>query len=110
PGGLNPWLIAGVVLMLVHLVLRWESVAKAVGGRQLRHGGNSAVLIAVVIAILAGINYIAYRRPLKKDLTKSQRFSLSDQTKKVVGGLKEDVRILYFQRAAELAGRDERIK
>jgi len=107
---LNPWLVAGAVLMLVHLALRWESVARAVGGRQLRHGGNSAVLIAVVIAILAGINYIAYKRPLKKDLTKSQRYSLSDQTKKVVGALKEDVRILYFQRAVELAGRDERIK
>ena len=110
PGGLNPWLAAGAVLMLVHLALRWESVVKAVGGRQLRHGGNSAVLIVVVIAILAGINYIAFRRPLKKDFTKGQRYSLSDQTKKVVGGLKEDVRILYFQRAVELAGGDERIK
>jgi gliding motility-associatede transport system auxiliary component len=110
PGGLNPWLAAGALLMLIHLLLRWESVAKAVGGRQLRHGGNSAVLILVVLGILAGVNYIAYRRPLKKDLTKGQRYSLSDQTKKVVGGLKEDIRILYFQRAAELAGGDERIK
>ena len=110
PGGLNPWLAAGAVLMLLHLVLRWESVVKAVGGRQLRHGGNSAVLILVVIGILGGINYIAYRRPLKKDFTKGQRYSLSDQTRKVVGGLKEDVRILYFQRAAELAGGDARIK
>ena len=110
PGGLNPWLAAGAVLMLVHLALRWEWVVKAIGGRQLRHGGNSALLIVVVIGILAGINYIAYRRPLKKDFTKGQRYSLSDQTKKVVGGLKEDVRILYFQRAGELAGGDERIK
>jgi ABC-type uncharacterized transport system involved in gliding motility auxiliary subunit len=110
PGGLNPWLAAGAVLVLIHLALRWESVAKAVGGRQLRHGGNSAVLILVVLGILAGVNYIAYRRPLKKDFTKGQRYSLSDQTKKVVGGLQEDIGILYFQRAAELAGGDERIK
>jgi ABC-type uncharacterized transport system involved in gliding motility auxiliary subunit len=111
PGAQGPWLAAGAVLMLVHLALRWESVAKAVGGRQLRHGGNSAVLIVVVIAILAGINYIAYRRPLKKDFTKGQRYSLSDQTKKVVGGLKEDVRVLYFQRAIDLVGDgDERVR
>lgn len=110
PGGLNPWLAAGAALMLIHLLLRWESVAKAIGRRQLRHGGNSAVLILVVFGILAGVNYIAWRRPLSKDLTKGQRYSLADQTKKVVGGLKEDVRILYFQRAAELAGGDERIK
>jgi gliding motility-associatede transport system auxiliary component len=110
PGGLNRWLAAGALLMLIHLALRWESVGKAVGGRQLRHGGNSFVLILVVLGILAGVNYVAYRRPLSKDFTKGQRYSLSDQTKKVVGGLGEEVRILYFQRAAELAGGDERIK
>jgi ABC-type uncharacterized transport system involved in gliding motility auxiliary subunit len=110
PGGLRPYLAAGAALILIHLILRWESITRAVGGRQLRHGSNSAVLILVVLGILAGVNYVAYRRPLKKDLTKGQRFSLSDQTKKVVGGLEDDVRILYFQRAAELAGADERIK
>jgi ABC-type uncharacterized transport system involved in gliding motility auxiliary subunit len=110
PGGRNPWLAAGASLIAIHLVLRWESVTKAVGARQLRHGGNSAVLTLVVLGILAGVNYVAYRRPLKKDFTKGQRHSLSDQTKKVVGGLQDDVRILYFQRAAELAGGDERIK
>jgi ABC-type uncharacterized transport system involved in gliding motility auxiliary subunit len=110
PGTLTPWVAAGVALMAVHLLLRWESVSRAAGGRQLKHGGNSAVLIVVVVAILAGVNYVAYRRPLKKDLTKGQRYSLSDQTKKLVGGLKEDIRILYFQRAADLAGGDQRIQ
>jgi ABC-type uncharacterized transport system involved in gliding motility auxiliary subunit len=79
-------------------------------GRRIKHGGNSAVLILVVVAILAAVNYIAYRRPLTKDLTKGQRHSLSDQTKKLVGGLKEDIRILYFQRKADLAGGDARVK
>jgi ABC-type uncharacterized transport system involved in gliding motility auxiliary subunit len=81
-------------------------VAGVIGGRQLRHGGNSAVLILAVLGILVAVNYLAYRRPLKKDLTTNQRFSLSDQTRKAVGGLREDVRILHFQRAADLAGGD----
>ena len=110
PGGLAPYLIAGAVLVLAHLILRWESIGRAVGARQLRHGGNSALLVVVVLAILVGVNYIAYRRPLKKDLTKNQRHSLSDQTRKVVGGLRDEVRILYFQRAADLVGADERLK
>lgn len=110
PGGLRPYLITGAVLVLLHLALRWESIAKGVGARQLRHGGNSAVLVLVVIGILAAVNYIAYRRPLKKDLTKNQRYSLSDQTRKVVGGLRDDVRILYFQRVADLSGADERLR
>ena len=110
PGGLAPYLVAGAVLALAHLLLRWESVSRAVGARQLRHGGNSALLVVVVLGILGAVNYIAYRRPLKKDLTTNRRFSLSDQTRKVVGGLRDEVRILYFQRASELMGAGERLK
>ena len=110
PGGLTPWLAAGAALILIHLVLRWESIARAVGGRQLRHGGNSAVLILVVFGILAGVNYIAYRRPLKKDLTKGQRYSLSDQTKKVVGGLAGRRPHPLLPAHGGAGGGDERIK
>ena len=45
------------------------------------------------------VNYLAARHPMRWDLTKDQRYSLSDQTKKVVAGLKDDVKITYFQRA-----------
>ena len=38
PGGLGPWVAAGAVLIHVHLALRWESVSRAIGARQLRHG------------------------------------------------------------------------
>ncbi len=103
-GGLNLYLIVGLVLVLLHLLLRWEDVYRAIGGRQLRYGTNTAVLIVVVIGILAAVNYLAYRHPLKKDLTKGLRYSLSDQTTKVLAGLKEDVRLVYFQRAAEVEG------
>ena len=88
----------------LHLALRWEDIYRAIGGRQLRYGSNTAVLIVVVLAILVGVNYLAARHPLKKDLTKNQRYSLSDQTKKIVQGLKDDVRIVYFQRASEMEG------
>jgi ABC-type uncharacterized transport system involved in gliding motility auxiliary subunit len=101
---LNTYLIVGLALIVAHLALRWPDVYRAIGGRQLRYGSNTAVLVAVVLAILVGVNYLAYRHPLKKDLTKNQRYSLSDQTKKVVQGLKDEVRIVYFQRAVDMQG------
>ena len=101
---LNTYLIAGAALVVAHIALRWEDIYKAIGGRQLRYGSNTAVLVVVVLAILVAVNYLAARHPLKKDLTKNQRFSLSDQTKKVVQGLKDDVRIVYFQRASDMEG------
>ena len=40
-------------------------------------------------------------------LTEGQRYSLSDQTKKVLAGLEDEVTITYFQREREmLRGRD----
>ncbi len=101
---LSTYLFVGLALVVLHLALRGEEVYRAIGGRQLRYGGNAAVLIVVVLAILVGVNYLVSRHPLKRDLTKNQRYSLSDQTKKVVGGLKDDVRIVYFQRSSEMEG------
>ena len=101
---LDTYLLVGLALVVLHVGLRWEDIYRAIGGRQLRYGSNTAVLIVVVLAILIGVNYLVSRHPLKKDLTRNQRYSLSDQTKKVVQGLKDDVRIVYFQRASEMEG------
>jgi ABC-type uncharacterized transport system involved in gliding motility auxiliary subunit len=99
---LNTYLYVGLALVLLHLALRWEDIYRGIGGRQLRYGSNTAVLIVVVLGILVGVNYLVARHPLKKDLTRNQRYSLSDQTRKVVQGLKDDVRIVYFQRASDM--------
>ena len=57
----------------------------------------------MVLGILGALNYLACRHTKQFDLTKDQRYSLSDQTQKILGGLKEDVKIPYFQRAAHMA-------
>ena len=87
PGKPEAYLIAGAALILAHLLLRWDEIAKLVGRRQMKYGANTAVLVAVVIAILGAVNYLAYRHTKRWDLTKNQRYSLSDQTRKVLGGL-----------------------
>ncbi|HEY6552410.1 MAG TPA: hypothetical protein VI669_03605, partial [Vicinamibacteria bacterium] len=87
PGGLRAWLIAGGVLVLLHLLLRFEDLTGYIGRRQMRYGANALVFTLVVLAILVGLNYLAFRRAVRWDLTKGQRFSLSDQTTKVAAGL-----------------------
>jgi ABC-type uncharacterized transport system involved in gliding motility auxiliary subunit len=101
PGGLRAWLIGGAVLALLHLALRFEDVVGSVGKRQLRYGANAVLLSLVVLGILVGINWVAARRTTRWDLSKGQRFSLSDQSRKVVAGLKDEVKITYFQRGRE---------
>jgi ABC-type uncharacterized transport system involved in gliding motility auxiliary subunit len=110
PGGLRPWLIASGVLVLLHLVLRWEDLARGIGRRQLTYGTNTLVLTLTVLAILAGVNWIVSRRAIRVDLTKDQRFSLSDQTRKVLAGLKDEVKITYFQRQRDMGSGEDRLK
>ena len=61
PGGLRPYLIAALALVLVHLVLRFEDVMRVVGRRQLKYGGNTLVLVLSVLGLLGGLNYVASR-------------------------------------------------
>jgi ABC-type uncharacterized transport system involved in gliding motility auxiliary subunit len=110
PGGARPWLIAGTALIVLHLLLRWEDVFGRIGRRQVKYGTNTFVLVLVVLAITVGANYVVVRNPKRWDLTKGQRYSLSDQTRKVVGGLKDDVKITYFQRQRDMARGQDRLK
>jgi len=110
PGKPEAYLIAGAALILAHLLLRWDEVAKLAGPRQMKYGANTAVLVVVVIAILGSVNYLVSRHTKRWDLTKNQRYSLSDQTRKVLAGLKEDVKVTYFQRAVESAAGKDRMR
>jgi gliding motility-associatede transport system auxiliary component len=110
PGGLRPYLIAALALVVIHLVLRFEDVIHGIGQRQLKYGSNTLVLVVACLGILGAANYLAARHGTRFDLTKDQRYSLSDQTHKVLAGLKDDIKITYFQRSLEMARGRDRLK
>ena len=51
----------------------------------------AGVYIVVILAVLAAVNFLANRYDKSYDSTANKQFSLSDQTIKVVKGLKNDV-------------------
>lgn len=110
PGGTAVYVTVGAALVLLHLLLRWEDIANALGRRQMAYGAFSLVLVAAVFGILVGVNWYVARHTKRWDLTKSQRFSLSDATKKSLAALPDDVKILYFQSAGETAAGRDRMK
>jgi hypothetical protein len=114
PGKPEYYVYAGLALVLLHLILRWDDVASAVGRRQLKYGTNTAVISLAFLALLVAVNVIVYRNvgrwDARWDLTKNQRYSLSDQTRKILAGLEADVTITYFQRAAAMPAGQERMK
>lgn len=61
--------------------------------RQTRYTAYAGTYILVFVAILAGVNFLANRYNKSYDTTTNKRFSLSDQTEKVVKGLANEVKI-----------------
>ncbi len=64
--------------------------------RQTKYAAYAATYTAVVLAILATVNVLANRYDKSFDATSNKRYSLSDQTVKIVKGLKQDATITYF--------------
>lgn len=90
--------IAGLVCTLLYILSQWREVVRSFSGREARFGTLAFASIAVVLAILVGINYLASRRNKRWDLTAAKQYTLSDQTKKVLAGLQRPVKIRVFDR------------
>jgi len=110
PGRLEVYVVSGVALLLANIFLRYEEIVASLGMRQIRYGGNTFLLSLVVLGILAAVNYLTFRHTKRWDLTKNQRNSLSEQTKKVIQNLKDDITIMSFQQAAEMTQARDRMK
>src|SRR5438128_11253550 len=64
--------------------------------RQTKYGAYALAYTVVIVAVLAAVNFLANRYNKSYDSTANKQFSLSDQTIKVVKGLKRDVQLNYF--------------
>ena len=69
--------------------------------RQTKYAAYATIYILVVIAAVAVANVLADRYNKSFDATSNKRYSLSDQTAKVVKGLKQDARIIYFNQTTQ---------
>jgi ABC-type uncharacterized transport system involved in gliding motility auxiliary subunit len=67
--------------------------------RQTRYAAYAAVYILVVVAGVVVANVLADRFDKSYDATSNKRYSLSEQTAKIVKGLKQDATITYFNQS-----------
>ncbi len=64
--------------------------------RQTKYTAYAGAYVIVILAVLAAVNFLANRYDKSYDSTKNKQFSLSEQTMKIVKGLKQDVNFTYF--------------
>src|SRR5215469_14295507 len=69
--------------------------------RQTKYVAYASVYILVVIAIIAVGNALADRYNKSYDSTSNKRYSLSNQTAKIVQGLQQDATITYFNQTKD---------
>jgi ABC-type uncharacterized transport system involved in gliding motility auxiliary subunit len=66
--------------------------------RQTKYVGYATLYIAVVLAVITVANVLGDRYNKTYDSTSNKRYSLSEQTAKIVKGLKEPATIYYYDR------------
>ena len=99
-------LYTGIALTLVLLFFSLDRIKAAFQRRSTQYGTNSMVMTLIVVGILGMVNFLGKKHHKRVDLTSAKLYSLSDQSKKVVQGLKGEVRILYFDREPSQALND----
>jgi len=101
---------AGLVCVLLYVLAQWREIAKIFAGRQARYGTLAATSILVVLGILVAINYIGKIQNKRWDLTANKQFSLSDQSRNVLGKLDAPMQIMVFAQEPEFGRYQDKMK
>lgn len=88
--------LAGLVVTAVYAISQWRDIGRSFQGRNVKYGSISAGSVMIFLAILVAVNWVANRQNKRWDLTSSKEFSLSDQTRQILGSLQQPVTIRVF--------------
>jgi ABC-type uncharacterized transport system involved in gliding motility auxiliary subunit len=94
-------LIGGGVVVLAGIGLGFHGIRDHFSKRSSQLGTNTTILLLAVGAVLVILNFLGFQHHKRFDLTSEKLFTLSDQTRKIVGGLKNDVTIARFSKTPD---------
>ena len=90
---------AGLALVVLYVLGQWREIVAYFQRRNARYGAIAGVSVLVVLGILVAVNYVSAKQNKRWDLTANRQYSLSDQTLKLLRGLKAPVKFLVFDQA-----------
>ena len=91
----------GLLIILFFFYVYFPEMKATLTGRSAKFGVNTAIMIGVFFTILGLVLFMSSRYKVRWDMTATQRYTLSDQTKKIVKALKKDVAAVAFYRSDE---------
>lgn len=99
--------ITGIMLVVLALITSFAQVKTSVTGRRGRYTTITIATIASFVLIILLVNFLSFRisyseSPVRLDLTANKQLSLSDQTKKILSNLDEEILATAFYTPGEI--------
>ncbi len=88
--------IVGLLCLVAYVVGSLNTIRDYLKRRSTRHGASALILILLVLGILVFVEAISARHSARLDLTAGKRFTLSEQTSKILKNLEKPVRVTAF--------------
>ena len=92
------FLWVGLMLILFILYARFGEIKKVLAHKGARYGANTVIMVVVFSAVVVFMALLGEAHKKRLDLTKTGRFTLSSQTKKILGSLDVPVKAVAFYR------------
>src|SRR3990170_4927311 len=92
---------AGLLILLFYFYVSFPELRTLLTLRSAKYGANTAVMIIIFITMIGVVSFFTTRYKVRWDLTKTGRYTLSIQSKKIVKSLKKDVSAISFYRSDE---------
>src|SRR4051794_482691 len=94
-------LVLGLLLIGIYYATNRESAKRMLGNKSTAMLLISSLTTVVFVGVLAAIGFISNKNPKEIDMTREGIYTLADQTVKMLGSLKEPVKVLAFYGASE---------
>lgn len=91
-----PLAVAGLLCVLLYSLSQWREIVHVFSGRQAQYGALATSSVFIVLGILVAVNYIGQRQNRRWDLTSAGQYSLSDQSRNVLGQLDSPMQVMIF--------------
>jgi ABC-type uncharacterized transport system involved in gliding motility auxiliary subunit len=78
--------------------MAWKDRLTGRSGKRVLTGANFAIYTLIVLALIVLVNWFVNRHDTRWDMTPNKKYSLSEQTRKILKELNRDVTIYVFDR------------
>ena len=94
-------LVVGATLVLAYLAFGFEDFRSLLGRRSTRYGAGTLVYTILFFVLVAGANYLGWRHHHRWDVTEAGIYTLAPQSRKVVSGLTQDLKMTAIVEAGQ---------